>query len=190
MDSKQHILTTAVRLFSQQGFSGVSMRDIAKAVDMSTAALYHHFPNKQALYLAAIHYAFAKQTSAFCQVWAADVNATEKLKLFIRCLTNILLTDRDFRQLMQRELLDADDERMQLLAQQVFQEQFNQLMTVIEQISSTKHSHFTALSILALVCDLVQLQPLSRYLPKWQPQYEQQDFIAEQVINLVMKGIQ
>jgi len=189
LDSKQHILSTAVNLFSQQGFSAVSMRDIAKAVDMSTAALYHHFPNKQALYLAAVHCAFAKQASAFCQVWEADVNPEQKLKLFIRCLTEILLTDRDFRRLMQRELLDADDERMQLLAQQVFQEQFNQLMAVIKQISPTGHSHFTALSVLALVCDLVQLQPLSRYLPQWQPQYEQQDFIAQQVIDLVMKGI-
>ena len=189
MNSKQHILTTAVSLFSQQGFSAVSMRDIAKAVDMSTAGLYHHFPNKQALYLATVHCAFEKQASAFCQVWEADVDATEKLKLFIHCLTGVLLTDVEFRRLMQRELLDADSERMQLLAQQVFQEQFNQLIAVIEKISPTEHPHFMALSVLALVCDLVQLQPLSRYLPQWQPQYEQQDFIAEQVINLLMKGL-
>jgi hypothetical protein len=59
---------------------------------------------------------------------------------------------------MQRELLDADDERMQLLARNVFQEQFTQLMIVVEQISSTQqHSHFMALSVIALFCDIIQI---------------------------------
>ena len=190
MDSKENILQTAVTLFSKQGFDGVSMRDLAKAVNMSTSAVYHYFPNKQALYLQAMHYAFAKQASAFDKVWQAELAADEKLSRFVRCLTEVLTTDVDFRRFMQRELLDADDERMQLLAKQVFQEQFSQLMMVVDEISGTQqYSHFTALSVIALICDIIQMQPLSRHLPGWQAKYETVDYIAEHVRNLLMSGI-
>ncbi|GFO71775.1 TetR/AcrR family transcriptional regulator [Bathymodiolus japonicus methanotrophic gill symbiont] len=190
MGSKENILKTAVTLFSRQGFDGVSMRKLAKSANMSTAAVYHHFPNKQALYLQAMHFAFAKQQQAFDQVWQADLEADEKLSRFVRCLAEVLTTDVDFRRFMQRELLDADDGRMQLLAKQVFQEQFKQLMAVIEQKSgSQQQAHFSALSVISLVCDIIQMQPLSRHLPGWKKEHEQVDFIACQVLNLLMNGI-
>ncbi|NOQ12990.1 MAG: DUF1956 domain-containing protein [Methyloprofundus sp.] len=189
MSSKEYILQTAVTLFSKQGFSGMSMRDLAKSVNMSTSAVYHHFPNKQALYLDAVHFAFAKQASAFDEVWQAELAADEKLSRFVSCLVRVLSTDVDFRRLMQRELLDADDGRMQLLAKEVFQEQFCHLMAVIEQLSESRQVHFSALSVIALVCDIIQMQPLSRHLPGWQAEHEQLDFIAEHVLNLLMNGI-
>ena len=189
MDSKDNILQVAVTLFSKQGFDGVSMRDLARSVNMSTSALYHHFPNKQTLYLQAMHFAFAKQASAFDKVWQAELAADEKLSKFVRCLTEVLTTDIDFRRFMQRELLDADNERMQLLAKNVFQEQFSQLMIVIEQLSESQQVHFTALSVIALVCDIIQMQPLSRHLPGWQAEHEEVDFIAAQVLSLLMNGI-
>ena len=189
MDSKEYILQTAVTMFSKQGFSGVSMRDLAKSVSMSTSAVYHHFPNKQALYLDAVHFAFAKQATAFDEVWQAELEPEEKMSRFVSCLARVLTTDVDFRRLMQRELLDADDERMQLLAKEVFQGQFSQLMAVIEQVSESQQVHFSALSVIALVCDIIQMQPLSRHLPGWQVEHEQADFIAEHVMNLLMNGI-
>jgi len=189
MSSKENILQMAVTLFSKQGFDGVSMRDLAKSVNMSTSAVYHYFPNKQALYLDAVHFAFAKQASAFDEVWQAELTADEKLGRFVACLTRVLSTDVDFRRLMQRELLDANDERMQFLAKEVFQEQFSHLMAVIEQLNDSRQIHFSALSVSALVCDIIQMQPLSRHLPGWQAEYEQTDYIADQVLNLLMNGI-
>ncbi len=189
LSSKEHILQTAVSLFSKQGFAAVSMRDLAKAVDMSTAALYHHFSNKQALYLSAVQFAFTKQASAFDAVWQTELPAQEKLRRFVHCFVLVLTKDADFRCLIQRELLDADAERMQLLAEGVFFEQFRQLAHVIAQLGMTQHVHFKALSMIALVCNLIQMQPLSRYLPGWQAEHEQVDFIAEQVTDLFMNGL-
>lgn len=190
MKSKEYILQTALSLFARLGFDGVSMRDLAKSVNMSTSAVYHHFPNKQALYLSVVHFAFAKQASAFDQVWQCDLAVEEKLSKFVSCLAQVLTEDIDFRRIMQRELLDADDQRMQLLANNVFQEQFTQLMLVVEEISGTQqHAHFTALSVIALVCDIIQMQPLSRHLPGWQARHETVEYIAEHGLNLLLSGI-
>ena len=47
MDTKDLIITTALDLFSKQGFDGVSVRDIAKQVGVRESALYKHFKSKQ-----------------------------------------------------------------------------------------------------------------------------------------------
>jgi TetR/AcrR family transcriptional regulator, cholesterol catabolism regulator len=44
------ILAEACRLFAERGFDGTSIRDIANAVGISNAALYHYFADKNELF--------------------------------------------------------------------------------------------------------------------------------------------
>lgn len=44
--TKEKILDTAMDLFSQKGFSGVSIRDITNEVGIKESSLYNHFKNK------------------------------------------------------------------------------------------------------------------------------------------------
>lgn len=46
-ETKERILTSALALFSQRGYLGTSMRDIAKEMGMTKAALYKHYAGKQ-----------------------------------------------------------------------------------------------------------------------------------------------
>ena len=62
-DTRQQILQRAITLFAGAGYAGVSVRDVAAQVGISAAALFHHFPDKQALYLAAMEHAFARNES-------------------------------------------------------------------------------------------------------------------------------
>ncbi len=56
--SKQRILKVASDLFSEFGFLGVSMEDIAKRLNITKAALYYHFRNKKQLYLEVLEKSF------------------------------------------------------------------------------------------------------------------------------------
>ncbi len=49
-DTRRLILDAALDLFSEGGFAGTSMRQIAKAVGVRESALYHHFPSKSAIF--------------------------------------------------------------------------------------------------------------------------------------------
>lgn len=49
-ETKQKILDAALDLFSQKGFSSVSIRDICKVVDIKESSVYYHFKNKQAIF--------------------------------------------------------------------------------------------------------------------------------------------
>lgn len=47
MSTRERIIEVSLELFAQRGFSGVSVRDIAKVVGVRESALYKHFKNKQ-----------------------------------------------------------------------------------------------------------------------------------------------
>jgi len=49
LDTREKILKTAGRLFSQRGYFGVSMDEIAQEVGVAKSALYYHFESKEAL---------------------------------------------------------------------------------------------------------------------------------------------
>lgn len=44
---KGPVLASAVRNFTERGYHGTSMRDIASGADVTVASIYHHFPSKQ-----------------------------------------------------------------------------------------------------------------------------------------------
>lgn len=50
MTTKEKIVETALELFSQRGYDGVSVRDIARAVGIRESSLYNHFENKRAIF--------------------------------------------------------------------------------------------------------------------------------------------
>jgi AcrR family transcriptional regulator len=47
--TKEKIFDAAVDLFAERGYDGVSMRDIGRAVGISEAAVYRHYPGKEAI---------------------------------------------------------------------------------------------------------------------------------------------
>ena len=48
--SRRQVLDAALELFSHQGYRATSVREIAEAAGVSTGNVYHHFPDKEALF--------------------------------------------------------------------------------------------------------------------------------------------
>lgn len=61
------ILQTATRLFISSGYHGLAMREIAEAAGVSKAALYYHFKDKEALFMAILNGALAQLDQAIQQ---------------------------------------------------------------------------------------------------------------------------
>jgi AcrR family transcriptional regulator len=189
LSSKEKILGTAIVLFAQKGYLGLSMRQLAQAVDMSVAAIYHHFPDKNTLYLEAVRFAFSDKEQVFAQVWESGCPPEEKLGKFIRSLIDVMLQDRDFHRLMQREILEADPERMQLLAQGIFNRQFCLLMQLATELAPEQDAHLVATSIIGLAKYYVEYQPLLKNFPGWKPEHEIPDVITAHITELLLNGL-
>jgi AcrR family transcriptional regulator len=64
----EEILDRAAALFAQHGFAQTSLKALADAVGLSKAGLLHHFPSKEALYLAARESGHALATQLLAQL--------------------------------------------------------------------------------------------------------------------------
>lgn len=49
-DTKERILTTALRLFARDGYAGVSVRMIAEELHITKGAIYKHYKNKRDIF--------------------------------------------------------------------------------------------------------------------------------------------
>lgn len=54
----ERILDAAELLFSERGFDGTGLREVAREAGIRAPSLYNHFPNKEALYAAVLERAF------------------------------------------------------------------------------------------------------------------------------------
>ena len=59
------IIDSAIQLFSEKGFRGVTTRELASAIGVSEPVLYQHFPSKRDLYNAIIE-SIAEQSAHPC----------------------------------------------------------------------------------------------------------------------------
>lgn len=50
MTTKESILYTALGLFSERGYEGVSMRDLAREVGIKASSIYNHFSSKEDIF--------------------------------------------------------------------------------------------------------------------------------------------
>jgi AcrR family transcriptional regulator len=59
-ESRNRILQAAYPLFVEHGYNAVSMQQVADAVSVNKATLYHHFRNKDAMFLAVVQVALRR----------------------------------------------------------------------------------------------------------------------------------
>src|SRR5438445_13778815 len=94
----QQILTAAKDLFFAKGYKGVSMKEIADAVQVMPSALYYHFPKgKEDLFAQMIQALFAQGVTADQdqQTFTTQNLREQMLRLTTDLL--ILLTNQTFR---------------------------------------------------------------------------------------------
>ena len=81
--TREKILEAAARIFSQKGFHATSMQDIASAVNLQKASLYHHVSSKQEILLALSNMALDMVTEKLGEVSDLTLPSDEKLRIAI-----------------------------------------------------------------------------------------------------------
>lgn len=92
--TRDEILEAAAQIFSEKGFHAASMQDIARAVNLQKASLYHHVSSKQEILLALLDKAMDILIDAIGEVTAASLPPEEKLRQAIQVYLEILTSQR------------------------------------------------------------------------------------------------
>lgn len=188
----RRIVEQAAHLFADDGFDVISMRDIAKECDIKAPSLYHHFSDKQSLYQAVLQEVFAQHNAAIADVFASQESAQDKLYQVILISARKMSQDKVFRQLLWRELLQNDSERMQFLAQEVMAQSCLQLQKILQQIQPENvqaDSHFAITSVLGLLLFHFQVGAMRQYLPGAEEKHQNADYLAQQIFQMVKVGV-
>ncbi len=78
--TRDRILLQATRLFAERGWSATSVREVAEAAGCTKPALYYHFGNKEALFVAAIRH----ETDALGRILEMAEQATAGVSAYDR----------------------------------------------------------------------------------------------------------
>lgn len=189
LTTKDRILDVAVSLFASAGFDGVSMRAIAAAVGIQAASLYNHFPDKEALYLGAMAHVFADKARGISETACAPGLPEARLCHFIDRFAALMADDPNFRRLLQRELLDGDERRLRLVAEQVFREPFEAISALARDLDPDCDPHMLAISMAGLVLFHFETAPVRRFLPGVRAEQEEPSVIADHVKRLLSRAL-
>jgi len=78
--TRDHILEAAAQIFRTKGFHAASMRDIAEAVDLQKASLYHHFSSKQEILLELLDKGLDLLTAQLADICLQPISPEQKLR--------------------------------------------------------------------------------------------------------------
>jgi AcrR family transcriptional regulator len=93
--TRNEIIETAAQVFRQKGFHGASMNDLALAVNLRKASLYHHFTSKQEILLEILDKALQLLLERISPIAEQNIPADNKLRLMIREYLQILAGNMD-----------------------------------------------------------------------------------------------
>jgi len=93
--TRDEILDSAVQIFSQKGYHATSMQDIAKAVKLQKASLYHHIHSKQEILVAVLDRALDLLIENIQEVTLLPLPADMKLQQAVQIYLKVMLENRD-----------------------------------------------------------------------------------------------
>lgn len=93
IDRKTEIINVAAKLFKEKGYSAVTMRDIAQAMDIKAASLYNHIKSKQEILVLIIIEIAEEFTNTMNQVVNSSETTIKKIEKIIQLHIDITLRD-------------------------------------------------------------------------------------------------
>ncbi len=97
---KHDILTTALKLMCDEGFSALSMRKLAARLKMTAANIYNYYENKDDLYLAIQTRGFQMIVDRFEAIYDSDKPTREKLYYMMHAYFKFGVENPDYYEIM------------------------------------------------------------------------------------------
>lgn len=160
---REKILGTAITMFRERGFRGVSMADIAEAIGVTAGTSYRHFESKEDILATAIHRASERVVLGLSDALSHAISAEDALDRLLRSYVTICVENSDLIAVSLSELHHVPEamakrqERVRL-----FNEEWTHCLTVTR--SELSHPEATALvsAITGLVTESVRSRRVGR----------------------------
>ena len=96
------LLLVAARTFTERGYDGTSMEDLAKRLGITKSAIYHHVDGKEELLRLATDRALDGLSAVVAEAAALDIPAIDRLEQVVRRSVEVLVAELPFVTLLLR----------------------------------------------------------------------------------------
>ncbi len=93
--TREEILLAAAQIIREKGFHATSMQDIARAVDLRKASLYHHINSKQEILVDLLDQGLGELNARIEAVFSEDLPPDEKFRKALRSYLNYMAENLD-----------------------------------------------------------------------------------------------
>jgi AcrR family transcriptional regulator len=107
--TRDKILGAALHVFAEKGYHRAAVDDIVRASGTSKGAVYHHFPNKEALFLALVDELAARLATSLTTAIEASHGALEKVGAALRAGLQTFAEHRELARILLLESVNLGD---------------------------------------------------------------------------------
>ncbi len=189
--TRQQILEAARELFLARGYKGVSMKEVAEEVQVTSAALYYHFPaGKQDLFFSIVQMMLEDWTRGALLATAQSQSLQERLTRLTRYLLTLPI---DRFSVLARDIhenvLDRETQRVALVQlQRVFVQHVSDLFQ--QAIDAGEISQEIPATVLATMYEGMSISLLrSQHLAIGETRHYDADQLAGFVVSVLLRGI-
>jgi len=185
---RARMLSTAAELFATHGYAATSMRKLATALGITPAALYHHFPSKDALYDAVMAATFRAPAEPMAALLAAPGGRPQKLHALIRLGAEMIEAHPVGVRLLRRELMENDPSRLHTLLDENFNEPLGLMTGFIAEMFEGHDPMVVTGAIGSLLLGFYELRPIHKSLSGGTAAPPSPDEIAPIIATLILNG--
>jgi len=99
-ERQEQIILTAIALIAREGYKNLTIKKLASELNLSEAALYRHFVNKEDLLLSIMHYFEDISRNVLQEIQKTKLNPLEKIHFFIINRYELFTSNPDLAQVM------------------------------------------------------------------------------------------
>jgi AcrR family transcriptional regulator len=181
---KEEIVRIAAGLFKRRGFSAVTMRDLAKAVDMQAASLYNHIDSKQGILQDIIIEIAEDFTAGMTEVLAQKSSSVRKLEALIALHARIAVENPDGLAALNTDWMHLEEKLDYYL--QLRNDYENNFRTIIK--SGIENKEIKEIDVeVVLFSMLSTLRSLYLWIPK--KELLNQNDLIENLCTVLIEGI-
>lgn len=139
-ETRAAILQAALKLFSERGFEGAALRDIAALAQVEHSLLRYHFKDKDALWRAALRHLIDHMNATMGESWRATRGrpAVERFERFVRDYVRYCARHPEHARIMVQEAVGQND-RVAWIAEEIVRPQHRGFARLLETLMAEGH---------------------------------------------------
>jgi len=135
-DTVERILDAATNVFSEFGFAGARVDQIARRAGVNKATLYYHIGDKKALYAEVIHRVIGTAAKTLLDGIKGSRKPEDKIRTYLKTLAKTFDKNPQMPRIMMRELASGGKDLPEVFFQDLFSI-FRTLSGIIEEGKTT-----------------------------------------------------